>query len=290
MAILTLQVQPEIKRTNKKSVKFYNELTNTGKSHPCDKVKAKDSEYEYGVKSKGRAVAVCRRYTENELLNRMNCSGTFNKNYLAVTREDAKRFPDLGRRPHKPAKSALREASKVMPEIDQLEEKITKRTRKYRGREWMRNLNMAEKAFFTTAEQDIENAQQKRGDDDMAYGEVKTVTENCLARWSTLDSVMSRPCGVCPTVTRQPQSPRRFPEYLNGLICHPDDTTEVTLSGNTIGRCVQETITLDLVQWTGEWVEDTALTAQNGVTTYVEKWDAYEQEINSTCSFSFYKS
>ena len=272
MATLTLQEQPQIKRADGKNATPYEKLSDDTeldrKSHPCDQVKDEDSEN--GVRSKRNAKFICKRYTENELLNRMNCSGTFNKIYLAVTRNQAKKFPNLAKR------------------LRRRKRKKGRRNRKLRRKNKLEG--SAEQDFEGSAEQDLESARQKRNDhDDLAHGEVKTLTEDCLSRWSMFESILSRPCGVCPTLTRQPQSPRRFPEYLNGLICHPEDSTVVKLRGHPIGRCVQETITLDLVQWTGQWVEDTALTSQNGVTTYVEKWEAYEQEINSTCSFSFYR-
>ena len=241
-------------------------------------VQAKD--LEYGVKSLGKNVCICKRYTENELINRVNCSGTLNKNYLAVSREQAGSFPNLAKRHH----LRLQEKKHNQPHLSTSRQGFSSKLWKILQK---RHQNRAEDV------QKKENGEfqspfRHDDDDSIGYGEMKVKTENCLARWS-IDGNKKRACGVCPTLTRQPQSPRRFPEYLNGLICHPSEDSEVSLSGTVIGTCVQETITMEIVEWKGEWEEDASLTQQNGITTYVEKWDPYEQEINSTCSFSFYQ-
>lgn len=98
------------------------------------------------------------------------------------------------------------------------------------------------------------------------------------------------PCGLCATTYRQADS-SRFPEYINGIVCHPNETSTVHgVLGNPIGSCVQTSFQQDFLVRTGEWVIDPVMTAQLGGNkiVYKERWDFYSQTIKAGCSFMFY--
>ena len=111
---------------------------------------------------------------------------------------------------------------------------------------------------------------------------------NCQPRYTVDKSTgLGMPCGMCSTIYRQ-NSTSRFPQYVNGAICHPNEE-ELVYGGNgqAIGRCVQQSFTQDLLEWTGLWEIDVTQSAKLGVDVYVERWEPYSQVIKSSCAFQF---
>ena len=112
---------------------------------------------------------------------------------------------------------------------------------------------------------------------------------NCLPRHSTDPTTgLGMPCGTCSTIYRQ-NTTNRFPEYVNGVICHPnEDELVYGFDGNAIGRCVQQSFTQALLEWNGRWKKDIIQSTKLGIDVYVEKWDKYQQVIKSSCVFQFF--
>ena len=110
----------------------------------------------------------------------------------------------------------------------------------------------------------------------------ETLISRCHARKTTTESGHLRICPTCAAITRQPVTPKRFPEYINELLCDPKMVSNY-LPGID-GFCVQKTFTLDLLQFTGEWELDTVLSAEAGFNVYKEKWEIYTQRIRRHCA------
>ena len=115
----------------------------------------------------------------------------------------------------------------------------------------------------------------------------ETTLCNCKKRFSIdVSTNLGRPCGVCASIYRQASS-NRFPQFVNGVVCHPSETGSVFLDGQEIGRCVQETFTQNFLQWTGNWIKDEINSKREGKMIYKQEWETYTQTINSSCVFQF---
>ena len=110
----------------------------------------------------------------------------------------------------------------------------------------------------------------------------ETLVSQCHAQKSPTESGNLRICPTCAAITRQPATPRRFPQYINELLCDPQMASNY-LPGID-GFCVQKTFTLDLLQFTGDWKLDPTLSAKTGINVYTEKWEAYTQTIRRHCA------
>ena len=110
----------------------------------------------------------------------------------------------------------------------------------------------------------------------------ETLVAQCHARKTITESGTLRICPVCTAITRQPLEPRRFPEYMNELLCDPQMQT--TYLPGIDGFCVQKTFTLELLQFNGEWELNNELTLQAGYSVYTEKWQSYTQTIRRHCA------
>lgn len=110
----------------------------------------------------------------------------------------------------------------------------------------------------------------------------ETLIVKCHAAKTLTESGNLRMCPVCAAITRQPSEPRRFPEYINELVCDP------TVKSNYIpgidGFCIQKTFTLDLLQFDGDWEKHSELSEKVGHDVYTEKWEAYTQTIKRHCA------
>lgn len=120
---------------------------------------------------------------------------------------------------------------------------------------------------------------QKRGVD-IDPGE--TLIVQCHAKKTPTESGHLRICPSCSAITRQPSTPRRFPEYINELLCDPQMVSGY-LPGID-GFCVQKTFTLDLLQFNDDWELNPALSAEAGHDVYTEKWEPYTQTIRRHCA------
>jgi len=110
----------------------------------------------------------------------------------------------------------------------------------------------------------------------------ETLVVQCHATKTPTESGHLRICPSCSAITRQPSTPRRFPEYINELLCDPQ-----MVSGYLPGIdafCVQKTFTLDLLQSTEEWELNSVLSAEAGYDVYTEKWEVYTQTIRRHCA------
>lgn len=115
----------------------------------------------------------------------------------------------------------------------------------------------------------------------------ETMICNCESRRSIdFETGYARSCGVCASIYRQATS-NRFPRYLNGIVCHPNETETVYVNGSAVGKCIQKTITQDLLEWRGKWEIDPVMTQRVGLNIYKQKWEPYAQVIQSSCVFQF---
>ena len=120
---------------------------------------------------------------------------------------------------------------------------------------------------------------QKRGFD-IDPGE--TLIVQCHAKKTPTESGHLRICPSCSAITRQPSTPRRFPEYINELLCDPQMVS--TYLPGIDAFCVQKTFTLDLLQFGEDWELNSALSAEAGHDVYTEKWEVYTQTIRRHCA------
>ena len=109
----------------------------------------------------------------------------------------------------------------------------------------------------------------------------ETLISQCHAKKTRTESGHLRICPTCAAITRQPAMPRRFPEYINELLCDPKKATNLPVIG---GFCVQKSFTLDLLQFNGEWQLDPKRSVEAGLDVYTEKWTTYTQKIRRHCA------
>ena len=110
----------------------------------------------------------------------------------------------------------------------------------------------------------------------------ETLIVQCHGGKTPTPSGHLRICPVCMAITRQPSTPRRFPEYINELLCDPQMVS--TYLPGIDAFCVQKTFTLDLLQFAGSWELNAALSAEAGHDVYTEKWELYTQTIRRHCA------
>ena len=110
----------------------------------------------------------------------------------------------------------------------------------------------------------------------------ETLIVQCHGGKTPTSSGNLRICPVCMAITRQPSTPRRFPEYINELLCDPKMVS--TYLPGIDAFCVQKTFTLDLLQFDGDWELNSALSAEAGHDVYTEKWERYTQTIRRHCA------
>ncbi|KAJ7378850.1 hypothetical protein OS493_020452 [Desmophyllum pertusum] len=110
----------------------------------------------------------------------------------------------------------------------------------------------------------------------------ETMISQCHPKKSPTSSGHLRICPICSAITRQPSTPRRFPEYFNELLCDPQMVPNY-LPGID-GFCEQKTFTLDLLQFNGEWEYNAILSAAAGHPVYSEVWRPYTQVLRRHCA------
>ena len=110
----------------------------------------------------------------------------------------------------------------------------------------------------------------------------ETLIVQCHGGKTPTPSGHLRICPVCMAITRQPLNPRRFPEYINELLCDPQMVSSYLPGIDAF--CVQKTFTLDLLQFSGDWELNAALSAEAGHNVYTEKWELYTQTIRRHCA------
>ena len=139
-----------------------------------------------------------------------------------------------------------------------------------------RHLDLSQSSFILNSQP---SRRQKRS---VRINPGETLIVQCHGGKTPTPSGHLRICPVCMAITRQPSTPRRFPEYINELLCDPQ-MVSTYLPG--IGAfCVQKTLTLDLLQFTGLWELNAALTVEAGHDVYTEKWEVYTQTIRRHCA------
>jgi len=138
------------------------------------------------------------------------------------------------------------------------------------------NVDLSQSSFILNS---MPSRRQKRN---VRINPGETLIVQCHGAKTPTPSGHLRICPVCMAITRQPSTPRRFPEYINELLCDPQ-MVSTYLPG--IGAfCVQKTLTLDLLQFTGGWELNAALSAEAGHDVYTEKWEIYTQTIRRHCA------
>lgn len=180
----------------------------------------KRTDFPVPVPNKNRNIR-CRRLTNAELLERFNCSGTYQEKRSSFSKQKA----ILN------AKKAIK-ASQTAIKLGSTPKAIQNATNilnRHRPRRLGRSLP--------------------------APGE--TLVQECVLRCTTdLDTSNVRACGECSTIHQQPESPRRIPPFINEVTCNPNEPSEVTINGQAIGKCVEKTIDQSYWQATGVWEWD----------------------------------
>ena len=110
----------------------------------------------------------------------------------------------------------------------------------------------------------------------------ETLIVQCHGGKTPTPSGHLRICPVCMAITRQPSKPRRFPEYINELLCDPRMVSNYLPGIDAF--CVQKTFTLDLLQFAGDWELNAVLSAEAGHDVYTEIWELYTQTIRRHCA------
>ena len=110
----------------------------------------------------------------------------------------------------------------------------------------------------------------------------ETLIVKCHATKTPTESGHLRICPSCSAITRQPSTPRRFPEYINELLCDPQMVSSYLPGIDAF--CVQKTFTLDLLQATDDWELNPELSVEAGYDVYTETWELYTQTIRRHCA------
>ena len=210
--------------------------------HPCNMVGRRTSSRDFTAQV-GKTISRCHRLSIAELVARLNCSGTYKERFSAVTFTKARTN----------AQSSL-QASKA--EI--ISGSTAKALRKANSR--------------------LNRHPQLRQSIRSVHLPGQTLTINCVLRCTN----NQRACGECATVFRQPATPRRFPEFVNEVVCNPNELRGVGIGGQSVGTCEQKTVTQDFLQWTGDWEFDPA------TSRWMEKYVPYTHVIRSACVFQFH--
>ena len=124
------------------------------------------------------------------------------------------------------------------------------------------------------------SSRRQKKDIDIDPGE--TLISKCHATKTPTESGHLRICPSCSAITRQPSTPRRFPEYINELLCDPQMVSSYLPGIDAF--CVQKTFTLDLLQLTDDWELNPELSAEAGHDVYTEIWELYTQTIRRHCA------
>lgn len=146
---------------------------------------------------------------------------------------------------------------------------------KFRNLDTGRNLDFSRSFVLNRSSRRI----KKRGVD-VDPGE--TMIVQCYAAKTPTETGNLRMCPVCTAITRQPSQPRRFPEYINELVCDPNSKSNYIAGIDAF--CVQKTFTIELLQFNDEWEKNPTLSAEAGHDVYTEKWEPYTQEIKRHCA------
>ena len=124
------------------------------------------------------------------------------------------------------------------------------------------------------------SSRRQKKDVDIDPGE--TLIGKCHATKTPTESGNLRICPSCSAITRQPSTPRRFPEYINELLCDPQMVSSYLPGIDAF--CVQKTFTLDLLQFTDDWELNPQLSSEAGHDVYTEIWELYTQTIRRHCA------
>ena len=128
----------------------------------------------------------------------------------------------------------------------------------------------------------LHRSSHRRQKKDLDIDPGETLIVKCHATKTPTESGYLRICPSCSAITRQPSTPRRFPEYINELLCDPQMVSSYLPGIDAF--CVQKTFTLDLLQSTEDWELNPELSAGAGHDVYTEKWELYTQTIRRHCA------
>jgi len=110
-----------------------------------------------------------------------------------------------------------------------------------------------------------------------------TIIRGCQGRGTIPDgSNLHRLCTECAATTRLGND--RFPNFINEVICRDRDRQ----CAAKMGMCLQRTLKLSFLRFSGKFELDSRLSIRTGKTVYREVWEQYTQEIRSCCECQMY--
>ncbi|XP_035674407.1 uncharacterized protein LOC118414460 isoform X1 [Branchiostoma floridae] len=243
----------------------------------------------------------CYTRSSKELFNILRERGEFNRRYMAVSREDARKFPNV---------IALSETygdpSDTSRHVDMdlanvvLKEQIQKQL-----------FNDLQEAKQASLSQGLEkllafpvSSRQVKIDEintryvlpeSLARGVVlpevlnisrriirdtgSTEVDYCLERGTVTEDGYKRLCTVCAATTDLGED--YFPRYINEAICSTDSSDRgcFMVQGYGHGTCKQGTFSVSILRRKGQC----SPTVRDGTRVYLEEWEVYSQQIRLFC-------
>ena len=211
---------------------------------------------------------VCLQRTKQELMVQLESVGGFIKRYTAINETDACGFEDLTTFPQEAEarSSELSSSPTKTPEV----KTPTKVKRRIHGDDQRRT---------DQEEYDFKLQRMKRSFPTSPGTRIR----GCQGRGTIPDgSNLHRLCTECAATTRLADD--RFPNFINEVICRDRDRQ----CAAKMGMCLQRTLQLSFLRFTGKFELDSRLSTLTGKIVYREVWEQYTQEIRSCCECQMY--
>ncbi|XP_020603646.1 uncharacterized protein LOC110042621 [Orbicella faveolata] len=211
---------------------------------------------------------VCLRRTKQELLVQLESVGGFIKRYTAINETDACGFEELT--------TLSREAEAKSSELTT---KPTKTPEVKTPASTKRLIHSGDQRRSDQAEYDFKLQRMKRSFPTSPGTRIR----GCQGRGTIPDgSNLHRLCTECAATTRLGDD--RFPNFINEVICRDKDRQ----CAAKMGICLQRTLQLSFLRFSGRFELDRQLSTLTGKTVYSEVWEQYTQEIRSCCECQMY--
>ena len=201
----------------------------------------------------------CRRLTDSEILERFNCSGLYQENRSAFS---IRRARLNARRLIKASRQAISKGS-------------TKKALAYATK-------MLNRRSKQRKQRKLRKQRTKRGLLTLP-GPGETIVCSCVENFEKdTQTNFYRVCGECSTIYQQQLTPRRIPQFINEIVCNPNESPVITMNGFPVGECVQQFIKQVFWEATGYWVWSPSHGA------FIEEFVPYQHKVKSGCAFQSY--
>eukprot|EP00058_Branchiostoma_floridae_P006847 XP_002592335.1 hypothetical protein BRAFLDRAFT_101221 [Branchiostoma floridae] len=199
----------------------------------------------------------CYTRSSKELFNILRERGEFNRRYMAVSREDARKFPNVIALSETYGLLAFPVSSRQV-KIDEINTRYVLPESLARGVVLPEVLNISRRIIRDTG---------------------STEVDYCLERGTMTEDGYKRLCTVCAATTDLGED--YFPRYINEAICSTDSSDRgcFMVQGYGHGTCKQGTFSVSILRRKGQC----SPTVRDGTRVYLEEWEVYSQQIRLFC-------